>query len=125
MTAVYKPAGDTSAGSSWLAGGQSKSWGITQQYQLAGTQSTVDTSTGITPYDSGSILGTVPPGKPGLKLVSGVIQRAHFILGMGPQENFVPCSQTNIVASSAGNLNQQPPAGSQPGDGLSLAPNRE
>jgi hypothetical protein len=42
-----------------------------QNYELAA----VETAT-ITPYDSGSILGTVPPGQPGLKLTDGTQQSA-------------------------------------------------
>lgn len=42
-----------------------------QNYELAA----VKTAT-ITPYDSGSILGTVPPGKTGLKLTDGTQQSA-------------------------------------------------
>lgn len=42
------------------------------QYQIAGTTGT----NGVTPRDTGTILGTTPPGKNGIKLVSGVVQRA-------------------------------------------------
>ena len=113
MAAILKPAGDQTAGV------QPK--GITQQYQLAATASCVDTSTGITPYDSGTILGTVPPGKAGIKLVSGVIQRSSQLL----------CDSTagvtgNALTSVAGvGLIPTPPAGSRAADGLSQAPQRE
>jgi hypothetical protein len=43
-----------------------------KQYQLNGTNA----SATVTPYDSGTILGTVPPGKAGLKLIDGTIQKA-------------------------------------------------
>ena len=43
-----------------------------KNYALAGT----DSSATITPYDSGSILGTVPPGQTGLKLIDGTQQSA-------------------------------------------------
>jgi hypothetical protein len=35
-----------------------------------------DPTTYVAPYDSGSILGTVPPGKAGLKLIDGTQQFA-------------------------------------------------
>jgi hypothetical protein len=46
--------------------------GKVSQYQAAGKA----TSDSILGYDSGTILGTVPPGKAGLKLVDGTIQNA-------------------------------------------------
>lgn len=51
--------------------------GAVAQYGIAGQsgKSAYD-STKITPRDTGNILGTVPPGKTGIKLVSGVIQNA-------------------------------------------------
>lgn len=113
MAAVLEPAG------SGVAGAQPK--GITQQYQLAATASNVDTSTGITPRDTGTILGTVPPGKAGLKLVDGTVQRSSQLV----------CDATAgvvgnaLVAISGVGLIPTPPTGSQPADGLSQAPNRE
>ena len=95
--------------------------GIVQQYQLAGTHSAVDTSTGITPYDSGNILGTVPPGKTGIKLVSGVVQRAAQLV----------CDATAgkvgnaLVVSSGQGVLPTEPAGTHAADGLSSAPWRE
>ena len=112
--AILKPAGDTTAGV------QVK--GITQQYQLAATYSAVDTSTAITPYDSGNILGTVPPGKAGLKLVSGVIQRAPAALLCDSTSG--NCGNALLAVSGTG-LVPTPPTGSQPADGLSQAPNTE
>ena len=111
--AILKPAGDTTAGV------QVK--GITQQYQLAATHSAVDTSTAIAPYDSGNILGTVPPGKAGLKLISGVIQRASCLLSDSTAGN---CGNALLAVSGTG-LVPTPPTGSQPADGLSQAPNTE
>ena len=111
--AILKPAGDTTAGV------QVK--GITQQYQLAATHSAVDTSTAITPYDSGNILGTVPPGKTGIKLVSGVVQRAAQLV----------CDATAgkvgnaLVVSSGQGVLPTEPAGTHASDGLSSAPWRE
>ena len=95
--------------------------GIVQQYQLAGTHSAVDTSTGITPYDSGNILGTVPPGKTGIKLVSGVVQRAAQLVCDATAGN---CGNALLAVSGTG-LVPTPPTGSQPADGLSQAPNTE
>src|SRR5271166_4002222 len=113
-TPTLEPAG------SGVAGVQPK--GITQQDQLAATNANLDTSTAITPYDSGTILGTVPPGKAGLKLVSGVVQRASQLL----------CDSTAGVVGnslvptfSSLHTDPTPPTGSQPADGLSQAPNHE
>jgi hypothetical protein len=114
MAAVLEPAG------SGVAGVQPK--GITQQYQLAATNSNLNTSTGIHPYDSGTILGTVPPGKTGLKLVSGVVQRSNQLL----------CDATPGVVGNAlvgiagtGRAVPTPAAGTLKSDGLSGAPDRE
>ena len=120
--AILKPAGDATAGV------QVK--GITQQYQLSGTNSASTTSTDITPYDSGTILGTVPPGKAGLKLVDGTVQRASVLLCDSTSGNvgdtLVPVY--NLVGSGAAAGQDgvpTPPTGSTPADGLSQAPNTE
>lgn len=117
MAAVLEPAG--SAGTP-VAGVQIQ--GAAKQYQASGkTDSSASLET-ITPYDSGTILGTVPPGKAGLKLVSGVVQRGSQLL----------CDATagavgNALVSTytTANADPTPPAGSQPADGLSQAPNTE
>ena len=117
--ATLKPRGDTTAGVQTV--------GIVQQYQLAGTASAVTTSTGITPYDSGNILGTVPPGKAGLKLVDGTQQCRSVMLAdstSGKVGNAL-VSVFNLVGSgaAAGQDGVPTPAtGSQPADGLSQAP---
>ena len=49
-----------------------KTDGAVAQYGLAGKNAAAT----IKPYDSGNILGTVPPGKAGIKLVDGTIQNA-------------------------------------------------
>lgn len=112
--ATLEPAG------SGVAGVQPK--GITQQYQLAATSANLSTSTGIHGYDSGTILGTVPPGKPGLKLVDGTVQRS----------NQLKCDATsgnvgNALVGAAGTGVAVPAsaAGTRPSDGLSGAPERE
>jgi hypothetical protein len=71
------------------ASGQQKA-GVVAQYQVDGKLGVAERSStsinpgggasGVTPYDSGTILGTVPPGKPGLKLVNGTIQRAAALI---------------------------------------------
>lgn len=43
-----------------------------KNYELNG----VDSAATVAPYDSGSILGTVPPGQAGLKLTDGTQQSA-------------------------------------------------
>lgn len=96
--------------------------GVVKQYQLSGTGSSASTLETITPYDSGTILGTVPPGKAGLKLVSGVVQRAAQIVA-----DSTAGVVGNALVSDYSSLNTDPvpPTGSQPADGLSQAPNHE
>jgi hypothetical protein len=96
--------------------------GVVKQYQLSGTGSASGALETITPYDSGTILGTVPPGKAGLKLVDGTVQRAAQIIADG-----TPGAVGNALVSTYSTLNTDPvpPAGSQPADGLSQAPNHE
>jgi hypothetical protein len=113
MAAVLEPAG------SGVAGVQPK--GITQQYELSATHSNVNTSTAITPYDSGTILGTVPPGKAGIKLVSGVIQRSTQIKADGT----AGVIGNTLTCTSGIGLVPTPPVGSTAADGLSQAPEHE
>jgi hypothetical protein len=71
--------------------------GVVAQYQLDGTNGNDERSStsinpgggasGITPYDSGSILGNVPPGGTGEKLVDGTIQRASRLIVDGTAGN--------------------------------------
>jgi hypothetical protein len=119
MAAVLEPAG------SGVAGVQPK--GITQQYQLSATAANKDTSTDITPYDSGTILGTVPPGKAGIKLVSGVIQRSTQIKAdatPGVVGNAL-ISTVNLGTPAVYGLPPVPPTGSAAANGLSQAPEHE
>lgn len=120
--AVLKAAGDTTAGVQVV--------GAVKQYQLDGTGDATSNLETITPYDSGTILGTVPPGKAGLKLVSGVVQRASVLLCDSTAGNvgntLVPVY--NLVGSGAAAGQDgvpTPPTGSTPADGLSQAPNHE
>ena len=48
--------------------------GAAEQYGQNNRGAAAFDSTKITPYDSGNVLGTVPPGKAGIKQISGVIQ---------------------------------------------------
>lgn len=116
MAAILKPAGDATAGV------QAK--GVVKQYQASATGSSASTLETITPYDSGTILGTVPPGKAGLKLVSGVVQRASVILA-DSTAGAVGNTLVPSYDSTAGHGDPTPPTGSQPADGLSQAPNTE
>jgi hypothetical protein len=113
VSAILEPAGAA------VAGQQTK--GITQQYQKAATASAVDTSTGITPYDSGTILGNIPPGKSGEKLVNGTVQRSSQIVAdstSGAVGNALVCvSGVGVVPT--------PPTGSSQSDGLSQYAARE
>jgi len=102
--------------------------GIVAQYQIdatAGVSELSNTSinpgggpSGVTPYDSGTILGTVPPGKPGLKLVNGTIQRASALV----------CDATPgvvgnaLVCTSGVGLVPTPPVGQGKSAGLSVLP---
>ena len=96
--------------------------GVVKQYQLSGTGGSSAALETITPYDSGTILGTVPPGKAGLKLVDGTVQRAAQIIADGTAG-----AVGNAIVPTYSTLNTDPvpPAGSQPADGLSQAPNHE
>lgn len=97
--------------------------GVVRQYQAsalaAPNSGALET---ITPYDSGTILGTVPPGKPGLKLVDGTVQRASQLIADGTAG---AVGNALVPTFSALNTDPTPPAGSQPADGLSQAPNHE
>jgi hypothetical protein len=114
MAAILKPAGDTTSGV------QSK--GAVKQYGVSGTNDATSNLETITPYDSGTILGTVPPGKAGLKLISGVVQRASVILADGTSG---AVGNTLVPTYSTANVDPTVPTGSLPSDGLSQAPNTE
>jgi hypothetical protein len=93
--------------------------GKVAQYQLAGTT----TTTTIGPYDSGTILGTVPPGKPGIKQIDGTVQNATdlTVTPVGnDSQNFLACtSQPQASGDPTVNSAQLASAG------LSLAPQTE
>lgn len=92
--------------------------GAVAQYQLKGTNSAAT----ITPRDSGTILGTVPPGKAGIKQTSGVIQRAAD-LTVGQGSNNEP---KNFLESTTGTgLVPTQNAAQQASAGVSLAPETE
>lgn len=116
MAAVLEPSG---AAGVPTAGVQVQ--GAYKQYQASATGSAASTLETITPYDSGTILGTVPPGQAGLKLVSGVVQRASQMLSDGTAgvvgNALQPTAGVGVVPTA--------PTGSQPADGLSQAPNHE
>jgi hypothetical protein len=57
-----------------------KTLGAAAQYQTAATTPGAYNSTNIHPFDSGTILGTVPPGKPGIKQIDGTIQNATALI---------------------------------------------
>lgn len=91
--------------------------GKAEQYQKAGTT----TGTNIHPYDSGNILGTVPPGKPGIKLTDGTVQRASDLLANNqPLGNTLTSSnRPTTLGDPLVNVAQAASAG------LSLAPQTE
>ena len=133
MAAKLEPAG------SGVAGQQPQ--GRVAQYQLdgvngrdeaPGTANTAGVTGTIGPYDSGTILGTVPPGLAGIKLISGVVQRAAQILAddtvAGVGATLVPTySLPTVPISTTAPRPGLPkaPAGSAASDGLSLAPQHE
>jgi hypothetical protein len=91
--------------------------GSVAQYQSVGKSGV----TGVTPRDSGNILGTVPPGKAGIKLVSGVIQNAADLAVDGTAgvtgNALLPTSGRGVTPT----LNTAQAASA----GLSLAPEHE
>lgn len=95
-----------------------KTTGKAAQYALTGTNN----SATITPYDSGTILGTVPPGKAGLKLVSGVIQNATALTVSAAAAD---APGNAIVAGQDANGQVTESSYQAPSAGLSLAANHE
>lgn len=96
--------------------------GVVKQYQLSGTGSSASSLETVTPYDSGTILGTVPPGKSGIKLVSGVVQRAAQIVA---DSTAGAVGNALVPTFSSLNTDPVPPSGSTAADGLSQAPEHE
>lgn len=93
--------------------------GTVAQYQKTG----VTSSATITPFDSGTILGTVPPGKAGIKQISGVIQNAADltvggVTATGESLNFMP---STAVAGGVPTVNAAQAASA----GVSLTPEHE
>ncbi len=123
MPAILKPRGDLTAGVTVV--------GAVKQYQIDGTGDATANLETVTPADGSSngasganILGTVPPGKVGLRQVSTVVQRGSVLLDdatAGAVGNALVASYD----STAGHGDPTPPTGSQPADGLSQAPNTE
>jgi len=85
---------------------------------LSGTDATAV----ITSRDTGTILGTTPPGKPGIKLVDGTIQNAADLTvgytSTNESQNFLP-STTGSGLVPTQNADQLASAG------LSMAPEHE
>jgi len=77
-------------------------------------------SANVGPYDSGTILGTVPPGKAGLKLVSGVIQNVTDLTADG-----TPGVANWLAATSGVGVDPTVNTAQDPANGLSLAPQHE
>jgi hypothetical protein len=115
------------AAGSGVSGSQVK--GVTAQYQIDGTDGVAELGansinpaggpSGVHPYDSGTILGNIPPGKTGQKLVNGTVQRSNVLITTGPNNN---CLQSTYAVN--GGI-PTPPVGSQASDGLSGAQERE
>lgn len=115
MAAVLSAAG---AGAS---GQQVK--GITAQYQAdgtAGTAEAADLSTGIHPYDSGTIVVQTKPGQTAEKLVSGVVQRSSTL-----QSDGTVAGGNAMLSTTGTGLTPTLPSGQAQADGLSNFPGRE
>jgi hypothetical protein len=112
--ATLEPAG------SGVAGVQPK--GITQQYQLAATSANLNTSTGITPRDSGNIVINTNPGKPPQKQTNGTVQRSSQLKVDGTAGHV---GNALVSTAGVGVAIPTPPVGSRAEDGLSQAPQHE
>ena len=119
MATALKPAGDLTAGV------QVK--GAVKNYQLDATADATSGTESIGPYDSGTILGTVPPGKTGIKLISGVQQRSEAALLCDGTINALTSTYNQVGSGAAAGFDGLPtkPAGSAVADGLSLNENHE
>jgi hypothetical protein len=121
--AILKPAGDLTAGV------QVK--GAVKQYQYDGVNDATAALETITPGDGSStgaagatIIGTVPPGKAGIRQVSTVVQRASVLLADSTAGN-VGNALVSDYSVVAGHGDPTPPTGSTAADGLSQAPEHE
>jgi len=94
-----------------------KTTGAVAQYALTG----VNSAATIGPYDSGTILGTVPPGKAGLKQVEGTVQNATKLTASSAQD--APGNAILAGQDAAGNVAES--SYQAPSAGLSLAANHE
>ena len=92
----------------------SRTKGAVQQYGTAGT---------IGPFDSGSIIGTVPPGQTGIKQIDGTIQNATDLTVGGVTSTN---ESLNFLPSSAG-VGLVPTVNSAQieSNGLSMSPQTE
>jgi hypothetical protein len=96
--------------------------GMAKQYQLSGTNAAAS----VHPYDSGTILGTVPPGKPGIKLIDGTIQNAtDLICNTNSLGNTLPSTASEVVAGVVQSGVPAVNAAQVESAGLSLAPQTE
>jgi hypothetical protein len=73
--------------------------GATAQYQTAATTPGAYNSANIHPFDSGTILGTVPPGKAGIKQIDGTIQNSTDPIVAG---QLATNQADNFLSSSTG-----------------------
>ena len=98
--------------------------GVVAQYQLDGINGTIEhpVGTGVSPYDSGTILSQNRPGQVGEKLVDGTVQRRSQIVA-----DSTPGAVGNALVSTyaVGGGIPTKPAGSSAADGLSQAPQHE
>ncbi len=128
MSAILKPAGDLTAGVQVV--------GAVKQYQYDGLNDATSGLETIKPGDGSSdgasganIIGTVPPGKVGIRQVNPTVQRAAVILADGTA-GAVGDALTSVyskvgAASTDHDGVPTPPTGSLASDGLSQAPQHE
>jgi hypothetical protein len=106
------------------AAGTTSQKGATAQYQKSGTVAGAYDSTQITPAAAAAtIIGTVPPGKAGIRLTSPVIQNSTDPLVSGQLANN---QADNFLASTTGSgLTPTVNAAQLASAGKSLAPEHE
>ena len=115
MAAVLSAAGAGASGQ--------QTAGVVAQYQADGTAGTAEAanlSTGVHPYDSGTIVVQTKPGQAAEKLVSGVVQRASQLVTDGT----VPGGD-HLNATSGTGVVPTLPSGCNQADGLSNFPGRQ
>jgi hypothetical protein len=105
--------------------------GVSAQYQLDGKNGNAELSStsinpgggpsGVTPYDSGTILGHVQPGGSGKKLVDGTVQRSSQLIC----DATAGVTGNSLQPTSGVGVTPTPPATQGQAKGLSSGPEFE